>query len=186
MKYTTYIALILACALSFPAQAKKVKKLTDNNVKTFIETMIDMTEPDANQSYSPQEINTYLGTHIADTARYQSTVLFAIPGFPPESNELSVSKKDYIQQIVNSKDVIKNHEAQTTIHSITVSRSGKAAIVETHSEETGLMTLPSEEINQTVEIDGITKCSQRIQLSRKGIIQSNGATCKTEISFSEF
>lgn len=177
-----YLSLILCFTLTSPAHAAKHNKLTDSNVRNFVEDATALTTGD--NDLSVDQTVRFLKKHLHKKARFKSVISYILPGFPPQDTALSFDKDDYIENIKNSVGAVEGHESVVEIKSIHITSNGKQAIVITDSKETGVMQVPlPDKTTEAVPIEGFTHCNQIIRLSRRGVIQMYNAVCDTKVEF---
>lgn len=187
MRFFSYLLYTLSFfALISSAHAARHNKLTDSNVRDFVEEATALTSGLSDSSID--ETVYFLDTHLHKKARFKSVISYVLPGFPPQETALSFKKKDYIENIQNSISTIEDHESVVEIQSIQITSDGKQAVVITSGKETGMMQVPlPDNTFESVPMEGFTDCNQIIRLSRQGIIQMYNAVCNTTIQFiSEF
>ena len=177
--------LILATSTIAHAQNKKesYKKLTDENVREFIQYTTDITT-DKNVTLSQSETSQYLDFHIAPKARFKTSITYVVPGMPEQEKSLLLNKEDYINQVAQGAQSVEHYYTETEIESIDISKDKESAGVTTVSNESGVMLMPNPEGESTdVPIEGTSKCFQVLRLSKKGYIQMYSANCKTRMEF---
>jgi len=177
--------LILATSTIAHAQNKKesYKKLTDENVREFIQYTTDITT-DKNVTLSQSETSQYLDFHIAPKARFKTSITYVVPGMPEQEKSLLLNKEDYINQVAQGAQSVEHYYTETEIESIDISKDKESAGVTTVSNESGVMLMPNPEGGSTdVPIEGTSKCFQVLRLSKKGYSQMYSANCKTRMEF---
>lgn len=169
-----------------PAFAKKVKVLTEDSVREFIEESTALTNGESKKSI--KDTVRFFETHLTKDARFKSVVQYILPGFPPQETALALNKKDFLQSLRDGEKSMEDHETFVDVKKVTVLSNGKQAVVETEGKETGVMLIPVDEFKtERVPVEGHTMCNQIIRLSKKGVIQIYNAVCSTQIEFtSEF
>ena len=165
---------------------QKYKKLTEEIITTFIEKTTKIT---SGQSYtmSTDEVVDYLNVHLEKQARFKSTIKYNIPGYPPQENSISLKKKDFIDSIKAKSETLAYYESSIKIENIKISRDKRKATVQTTGYETGVMPMPMEGGGtQDVNVEGESRCTQILVLSKKNILQMYNANCTTNIHFLEY
>jgi hypothetical protein len=178
-------AMFLAMSSAAHARGEKVKKLNKDNVKAFITDTSDMTNG-SDQEVTTEFISAYLQKHLAEDARFISTMTYHIPDMPPQSTSVNFDKAQFINTVNEGAESIGSYENSVDVTEIKVAWGSKKAFVKTESIETGFMSVPGDDSNKTdVPIEGKSTCAQVITL-HKGVIQMSNAVCKTDVTFSGF
>lgn len=174
----------LCCGLLMPtpAHAQNITKLTDENVREFIETTAAIMNGQ-HSDMTDEEIDAYLELHIESGARFKSTMRYTIPGYEVQEKIMSVNKDEFMRGINEASNSVDGYENQIQIDDISITDDGKKAIVKTRSHESGKMPVTDNIEQAEVPIEGVSSCSQIITLNKKNVIQMYGATCVTDIEF---
>jgi len=163
----------------------KVKKLTNSNVKSFIESTTDITTGNS-ERLSTKKIQTYLDRHISNKARFKSVMKYNIPNMPPQEATLTLDKDEFMSSVNEGAEKITGYETLVEIKEIKIASSGEKAFVKTESTEYATMAVPSQSGgSEDVPMEGVSECTQIISLNR-GTIQMYSANCITEINFLEY
>ena len=180
---TLCLTALLIIVTTLPAQAKRYKELTRDNVEDFIRLASDMTTGKTGDD--TKTITRYFKKHLTKDARFKSTMKFVLPGFPPKESALALDKDDFIQNVIDGKKAFEDHQSEITITNIKIVSNGRQALVQTEGRETGLVAVPIGDTGtvERVPIEGFTQCKQIIRLSKKGVIQMYNAVCDTLIEF---
>ena len=159
-------------------------RLTEASITAFIEETSLLTSGlDGSEA---EAIEAYLEKHLDPKSHFRSKITFNIPGFPPQEQSLSLSKREFIEATTQGTQSLENYSNEISVDKVRVSRDGTKATVQTSGVELGLMEVPAPEGGtQEVPIEGQSKCSQIIKLSKKGVIQMFNATCTTTINFQD-
>lgn len=165
----------------FCAGGAHASTLTEQSVRAFIMEVSRLAGTQG-QKANPEEIRRFLNAHIEDDARFKSSAVYIVPGFPSETKTLSLNKADYIDSFLKGRADIQDYSYAVDIKSITITPDGNKALVKTRSTEGGLMKVQSAEGAQNVEMIGQSDCDQVLTL-RDTDIQMFSAACQTAIEF---
>lgn len=180
--YKAVFCLFIVMIISLPAQAQnKFDKLTDGNIRFFIEDLTNITSG-VDLSADSGRIAAFLNRHLHPDARFKSEMQYKIPGFPAQSNSVALSKEDFIENIQSGSQVLENYQNETQILKINISKDKSKATILTQGRETGMMQVDG----QAMPVQGTSNCQQIIMLNEKGVIQMYNANCKTIISFQDY
>lgn len=178
------IFILMGCS-SARADDAKVKKLTQANVKEFIENTTDLTTGNS-RSLSPDKVRTYLEKHLENKAKFKSIMKYKIPGLPVQEAVLNLDKDGFMKSVVEGSESIEGYENLVEITEVKVASNGKKAFVKTASTEYASMAIPTETGGtENVPIEGVSECTQIISLN-KGVIQMYSANCITNVEFLEY
>ncbi len=177
-----FMFTILVSMACLPAYgSSKVRKLDEGNVREFVLMTTKMTSQA--QDFHKSDVQEYLNDHLHKKGFFKSEIKYTIPGFPSQSNTLSLNKEQFIDSILSGQQALQDYEAQTEVIDISISRDGKKATLSTTSIERGLMPVPSEDGQaEHSPVEGSSECGQILMLE-DGLIQMYSATCKTDITF---
>ncbi len=187
-RHTNFIAGILLIALSgWPplARAQEITRLTEDNIRVFIEKTSTITSGRESDMTSA-EIDLYLEDHIHPDARFKSTMRYNIPGFDIQQTTMSIDKGDFIEDVHKAGETVSGYESQIEITDIKISSDGTKATLKTRTMESGKMPVADHIEQQDVPIEGMSTCTQILALSKENIIQMVNATCVTDIHFQTF
>lgn len=176
--------LCLALALiSAPCFAKtfKTASLNEDKIQSFIKEMTDLTSNSKASSF--QDIKDFLDIHLHPSSRFKSNLTFYIPGYPPQSNAISLDKGEFIESVKQGHKTVDNFENSVDISNIQISSDGKKATLKTTTHEEGYMSMPGDSSGQKVPIHGESICSQVLWINDENVIQLYNANCKTTIRF---
>lgn len=174
------VCFAILLLLAGPSAAQTVSNLTEDNVKAFIARTSDVTNNKAEGLDGPG-IQTYLQTHLHESARFKSKMTYEIPGYPAKETELALDKDEFMDTVAAGAEAVAKYSNEITVKEVKIASSGKSATVKTESTEEGLMAVEAEQ----VPILGQSTCDQIIMLSDEGIIQMFNANCTTVIRFKE-
>lgn len=174
----SFCALFLLVGISAAQAQSKVDKLTDGNIRFFIEDLSKITSGEQLNG-NPKYAEIFLEKHLHPNARFKSVMQYNIPGLPPQENSVALDKTEYIQNIESGTQVLQNYENETHIVEIKISSDQRKATIQTQGIERGTMSAEGQEI----PVEGNSTCHQIIMLSKKGVIQMYNANCQTVISF---
>lgn len=181
--FTFIFALFSAEHVAAQIKSKKLKKLTVDNVTTFIEDTSILTS-NQNIDRDDAKISAYLDRHIDDKARFRTSITYVMPNLPGQEKVLSLKKEDYIEHVKQGADSVEHYHSEIEIGDINISKNKRAASVNTITTESGIMQVPGENgETQEVPIDGRSECFQVLKLAKKGHIQMYSANCTTIMQF---
>ena len=187
-KATSVIAIAILFAASFAANShaqSTVKKLTQQNVRSFIEHTSKIMKPTGGGTEILKAQN-YLKKHLNDSVRFTSTITYHIPGMPSQDIAMKFDKKDFIKTLSQGAEAIEGYNQRVEILDIKISWGSKQAVIKSKNYETGFMAIPDgRNNNELVPIEGVSTCAQIVELNKKGVIQLHNAVCKTDIHFKE-
>ena len=167
------------------AWADGIGKLTQNNVKAFIENTTDITTTNSRQ-LSAKKIQRYLDKHLDKDARFKSLMKYNIPGMPPQEASLSLDKEQFMEYVIKGAETVQDYDTLVEIKDIKIASEGKKAFVKTQNTEYATMPVPTEMGSaQDVPMEGVSECTQ-ILLLKKGAIKMYNANCVTDIHFLEY
>ncbi|MAE51971.1 MAG: hypothetical protein CMH27_09175 [Micavibrio sp.] len=184
--------LVLACVIfcfGHPASAAhETSRLTKGDIRDFLQAMSDMsTGNNSDLSSSNGEAQRFMDRHLHKHVRMKSTITYMIPGAPPQQNEMTLDKGQFIQSLAAGAKTLKDYESDVDIGDIRLSKDGRKATVESTSSEQGYMNVPDESGDiQEVPIEGRSECTQMIVLDDKDIMQLYNAKCLTTIQIEGF
>lgn len=179
-----FCSLLFSIAASSQAFAQhKTSKLTQSNVKSFINAMTDMTSG-VNNNSSKSKIETFLQRHLHDKARFKSEVSFSVPGYPSQTNSMALDKEQFIASIDQGSQSINKYDSTVNISDIRISKDGRKATLKTTTSEQGYMSMPG--ASDQIPVEGNSSCNQILMLDKKGYIQVYSAICETNIKFQEY
>ena len=179
------LAAFMVLQASTVMAGDKIKALTEENVKAFIENTTDVTTSNSND-LSPDKVAEYLDKHVEDKARFKSVMKYHIPGMPPQEAELKLDKEGFMTSVNDGAEQIEGYETLIEIKQIKLASNGKKAFVKTSNTEYATMPVPTETGDtQEVPIEGVSECTQILSLN-SGVIQMYSANCVTDIHFLEY
>ncbi|MGB4107260.1 MAG: hypothetical protein WBK55_05640 [Alphaproteobacteria bacterium] len=186
-RYTYFIPFfaLAVCVMIAPARALAEEKLTEDNIRAFVEKTTVITSG-KESAMSGEEIAAYLDAHLHPDARFKSTMRYAIPGFDVQVKIMSVDKEDFIEGINHTASTMDNYESQIIISDIKISKDGRKATLKTKTHESGMMPVADETGKDEVPVEGMSTCTQILMLSKEENIQMYNATCITDIQFDTF
>ena len=180
-----FTALIFLAHSPFAWAEEKIKELSEDNVKAFIENTTDITTGNS-QDLSSAKIVEYLDKHIEDQARFKSVMKYHMPDLPVQEATLSLKKDEFMQSVSEGAESVEGYENLIEINEIKIASNKKKAFVKTTSTEYATMDVPTETgYTEEVPMEGISECTQSISLNR-GVIQMFSAQCVTDINFLEY
>ena len=183
--FNVMIAIILS-ATFLTKSHDTVSSLTETHVEKFIH---EVTEIAGGQRHDmdPFTVTKYLMAHIADNSEFKSTIEYSMPDVSSsDSRTLEMDKMNYISYTLEGMKEMTKHETAVKIDYIKITDDGKSATVTTTNYERGVMPVEDGAGEaQMMPVNGTSYCEQRLVLSTKHIIQMAGATCSTNIDFSD-
>ncbi|MEM7651218.1 MAG: hypothetical protein AAF204_03955 [Pseudomonadota bacterium] len=183
--FLSAFALCTALPASHAWADGKVRKLTEANVKKFIEQTTDITLGNSD-NLSSEKISEYLDKHIEDKARFKSVMRYHMPNMPVQQAVLNLKKDEFMGSVAEGANSVEGYENLVQIKEIKVASSGKKAFVKTESTEYATMSVPTDTGgSEDVPMEGVSECTQVISLNG-GVIQMYSANCVTEIHFLEY
>lgn len=171
--------LFAACAASLltvtsPARADS---MTEDSIRAFLDETTRLTHAD--NGMNDEEITAYLEKHIGDTGRFNSQILYDIPGYPPQTRQVSLDKKDFIKNVVEGRKTMQGYTSSVTLKKADI--TGSNAAIETTTRESGIAPVDGQ---GTAPFEGISTCNQTLQ-QNGGAIVITSAACETIITFKE-
>jgi hypothetical protein len=177
------LVIVFLCPQNGFAEDFKRDWLNKKVVTAFIQKVTDVTHG-ATTGTDIENIQDFLERHIHEDARFKSTISYAMPGFPPQNNDIKLNKDGYIKQILEGASHVQNYDVQVDIKDIKFSRKKKTATVSTHTRENAYITVPGpSREEQNVPITGTTNCTQVLKINNDNILQMYHANCTTNVNF---
>jgi len=162
----------------------RVSQLTDSNIRDFVYDMTDMAN-NAHSSSGSEGQGDFFAMHLHPNAFFKSSIIYAIPGFPQQENEITLNKEQYIENLVNSGQMMRDFSAEVSIQNIRISKDKTRATIETTTNEHATMLIPAAGMTEYVPMNGTSKCSEILMLSDNDVIQIYSANCTTKMSFED-
>lgn len=163
-----------------------ITRMTDDNVALFLEEVREVSLGKRDDMML-EDIEAYLGRHLAPKGSFRSKTRFEIPGYPVQETEMKLGRDEYIENVLQGQNLIRDYETAVEIKSIKIGNGGKSAEVETVSTDRGKMPWPdSQGEEKLVSIEGKSTCAQRLIVSFNNYIQMADAACETVIKFLPF
>lgn len=178
--------LAALCVFAQPVLADDaIQKLTERNIKAFIEETTDVTAGNR-RALSSEEIAEYLEKHLDKKAHFKSVMKYHIPGMPVQEVSLSLDKQEFMKSVGQGAEAVEGYETLVEILNIKISSDGEKAFVKTRNTEYATMPVPSENGGtQDVPMEGVSECTQ-ILLLKTGVIVMYNANCVTDIQFMDY
>ncbi|MCB9988554.1 MAG: hypothetical protein H6868_04365 [Rhodospirillales bacterium] len=181
--YALFAVLCILCPQN--ARAERLKSIDEQAIRAFLETMTDITNN--NHDMNPLDLHSYLDDHLSAKGRFTSQVTYDIPGMPAQEKELTLTKNQFIDTLTTEQDNMQNYEAHANLDSFKIARGGREAVIETSSSGSGLLQLGRNgNPDDSVPVTGSSRCTQKLGLSGKGMIELRAAHCETAIRFDPF
>lgn len=151
--------------------------LTEKRIQDFLDKSTSLTH--ANNNMSDDQIADFLDTHIDRKGAFKSTLMYDIPGYPPQMRDVSLSKKDFIANILQGRKTMENYTSSVTLKHADI--RGDKATIRTETHESGIA--PMNETDRA-PFEGRSSCNQTLHDNGGDIILSS-AVCETIITFKE-
>ena len=175
---------LLFAPIDAHARGKKIKALTDSNVRAFITKTSHMTSGQ-DETIPHEQLVSYLKKHLAKNVRFASKMTYHLPGMPPQETSVLLTKEEFIDTAGEGAKSVQSYDNQVEIKEVKIV-SGRKAFVKTVNTETGFMAVPKADgsTSDDVPIEGKSECTQSVLLDN-GVIQISNAVCTTNIHFQE-
>ncbi len=178
---TIVLCAVFLLAAPHVSHAGKKGQLDESSIREFVEQTTEITSK--NTSMSPDQVRAYLELHLHKKGFFKSEIRYNIPGYPSQTNTLSLDKPQFIDSILSGQQALEDYEIKLNIEEINISRDGGKATLRTSSIERGMMPVPREDgKSESIPVEGSSTCSQIIMLEN-GEQQMYSANCVTEITF---
>ena len=178
MKKGLFAAASVAILL-FLSPAHAQPPLTKDSIQSFLNETTSLTHADSGKS--DDDVRSFLAFHLSEDGRYESSILYEIPGYPPTPKIIKLNKTEFIDNVVSGRAQMKNYDSSVTLHAHTISADGKSADIETITKESGQMPIAPETY---MDFQGTTVCRQSLNTQDKEIILTS-ADCEAQIAFTE-
>lgn len=177
------VAMMLSVA--FLPRGGAVNALTEENVRGFIADMsaVSAGEREDMDSYG---IANYFMDHIAPDGTFKTTLRYKIPEMPENEREMQMNKMEFISHTLQGMRAMDDRETKVNVEYVQIAQDGRSAAVTTTNYERGLM--PVEDgtgMSNMMPVYGTSYCEQKIVLTDTRAIALSGATCYTDLTFSE-
>ena len=169
------------CAVFFTGTAQAAEKLTKQSIEAFIEQTTKLTHADS--GLSDEEAQDFLNQHLDDSGIYKSVITYDIPGFPPTPQELSLTKQDFIDNVITGRDSMEKYDSSVKVTKTEITKDGQYAIIMTKTSEKGITPVSPEE---KLPFDGVSLCKQHLKIGEEDRIILVSAECETQMSFEPF
>lgn len=179
------VCALSACVLFQPSAAlaqKRINRLSEKAVREFIEETAQVIQRQGRYA-AEERVKAYLDRHLHGKSLFQSKMKYVIPGFPSQTNMMSLDKAQFIESVVGKNVAVDSYKADVRILSVNLSADKSKASVVTENNENGMMNVNGGESGKTaVPVNGHSKCDQVLVL-QDGIIRMYSAVCKTTVQF---
>lgn len=166
-----------------------VTQLSEQNILSFMRE-VSAIATGQRPNMLDDEVGDYLNNHVADQAKFESTMNYHIPGFPAKNIDLKLGKPEYIHSIITGRYTLQDYDTRIVIDDLDITNGGKRATFTSITDEAGMMPFPKNENDpndlEMVPIKGQSTCQQTMIVSFNNFIQMADAKCHTEISFDPF
>lgn len=182
--FNVLIALMLSAAF-FSHGGGKMNRLTEGAVKDFIVEVSDISAG-KREDLDSYKITSYFMEHIAPDSRFKTTMRYSIPDMPADERDMELDRASFISQTLQGLKAMDGRETAVRVEFVQIGEGGKSAVATTTNMERGMM--PVDDGSGTVNmmpVQGTSYCEQKIILSEKHVVQMAGATCTTDLSFTE-
>lgn len=186
--FNVFIALILSATFLGSAgkgPAAIPDRLTEPYVTSFIEEFAAITGGQRSDMDS-YALADYFMNHLGEESRFTTTLRYSIPDQPEEKRTLEMDRTAFIGNVMQGQKTMDKHETKVQIEYINISDDEKSATVLITNYERGLMPVDDGAGNEVImPVQGTSYCEQKLSLDEKSLIRIEGATCMTDIAFSE-
>ena len=182
--FNVMIALVLSVAFLSHAGGK-MDRLTEASVTAFI-TEVSEISAGKRKDMDPYSITSYFMTHITQDGSFKTTLRYSIPEMPDDERQMEMDKMNFISHTLQGLQTMADRETMVKVEFVQIEDGGKSAAITTTNYERGMM--PVDDGSGTVNmmpVQGTSYCEQKVILNDKRLIQMAGATCTTDITFSE-
>lgn len=177
------VAMMLSVA--FLPRGGSTGALTEANVRNFIADMSSVSAGERKDMDS-YGIADYFMDHIAPDSVFKTTLRYNIPEMPENEQQMQMDKMEFISRTLQSMRAMDERETKVNVEYIQIAQDGRSAAVTTTNYERGLM--PVDDGSGAVDmmpVYGTSYCEQKIVLTETRTIALSGATCYTDLTFSE-
>lgn len=108
LKYLAVSSAILLISGSASHATDTFDTLTEENISAFIQTTTEMST-NARSGSSETDLVMYFQEHIRDNANFRSNVTYNIPNYPAQQTDLSLTKDEYINSLMQGRDSIDDY-----------------------------------------------------------------------------
>jgi len=186
--FNVFIALILSATFLSSAgkgSAAIPDRLTEPYVASFIEEFAAITGGQRGDMDS-YALADYFMNHLGKESHFITTLRYSIPDQPEERRTLEMDRTTFIGNVMQGQKAMDKHETKVQIEYIDISDDEKSATVLVTNYERGLMPVDDGAGNEVImPVQGTSYCEQKLSIDEKFLIRIDGATCTTDIVFSE-
>ena len=182
--FNILIALVLSVTFLSHAGGK-MDRLTEAGVTDFI-TEVSEISSGKRKDMDTYSVTAYFMDHIAQDGMFKTTLRYSIPEMPDDVRLMEMDKMNFISHTLQGLQTMADRETLVKVDFVQIENDGKSAAVTTTNYERGMM--PVDDGSGTVNmmpVQGTSYCEQKVILNDKRIMQMAGATCTTDIAFSE-
>ncbi len=166
---------VIFLATGTPARAEA---LSEARIKAFFDESIALMQ--AGNTATDEQVEKFFDDHVARKAMFKSTIMYDIPGYPPQMRNVALNKTDYIKNILDGRRTMKDFSSSVTLKKADI--KGDTATVKTDGTESG--SAPMEGAENLVPFEGRSSCNQIIK-DDGGTVVLVSAACETIITFKE-
>lgn len=155
-------ALAAVCLLGLPAMAQEdaMKTLTPVKVRELVDKMTEKTKPGGR--LNDDQVVQYLQAHLSDQGSFRSTLTYRIPGYDDQVQEVSISKEQFIQNVLAGRRDIRKYDSDVKVKDITISRDKRSALFQIVTREKGEMPV---EPKKYLPFVGESICEQELRIT---------------------
>ncbi len=152
--------------------------LTEARIKAFLDQSIALMQ--AGSGVTDEQLEKFFDDHVARKAMFKSTIMYDIPGYPPQMRNVALNKTDYIKNILDGRRTMKDFSSSVTLKKADI--KGDTATIKTDGTESG--SAPMEGAENPVPFEGRSSCNQIVK-DDGGTVVLVSAACETIITFKE-
>lgn len=173
----TSLLAVSCAALSFLPCDALADSLTEDKIRAFLDQSTLLTHQD--NDMSDEQIADYLDDHVDDRGVFKSTIMYDIPGYPPQMRDVALNKSDFIKNIIDGRKTMENYTSSVTLKHADI--QGNKATIRTETIESGIAPMND---TDRAAFDGRSSCNQTLYENGGDIVLSSAA-CETIITFKE-
>lgn len=157
------------------ANEDNMRSLSPVKIRSFIDKMTEKTMPGGR--LDDKEVVQYLNAHLSSEGTFNSSLTFRIHGYDDQTQEVSVTKEQFIQNILAGRRDIRKYDSSVKVTEIVVAKDKRSAMIKTITREKGEMPV---EKGKYLPFEGSSTCSQEIRMLGE-VPQISGADCQSLI-----
>lgn len=187
--FNVFLAMVMAVNIMSGGDenstSEKLERLDKHHVEAFVEKVSAMLNNTGEQEWSAYNIAQYLNRHISADSQFHSVLSYRSSDLPVNDTQLTLSKNEYIAHAIQGRDSMARHETKTIIEFVEILDDGKRARAVITNYERGIMNQGQGTGTGGLPVSGMSYCEQDFVLSENNLIQMDGASCSTEMTFHE-